>query len=282
MEDFLSNLDVPEELQEEVASRLCCNNCGASLDMTCDVDTKSAAELEDEQRSVECWTAWKTEYEPKLKDFTQFLSQYPYLGCDHEFGQHILDEISRFPSIVIDGESWWRARKPDGARAFSSADLCPPKAPSSEGRYSHYGQQVFYLASTAESAALEVLGEGESLVWVQEFKLRKIAHILDLGVYVDERDHRVSVLRFGLDHTDASREPTDPASPWKPQYSFPRFIADCARRKGYRGIRFRSHKHFSWNLVLFRWGKSKVEPCGEPRIVTLGDEARRKALEEPF
>jgi hypothetical protein len=282
MEDFLSGFDVPEELWEDVASQLCCNGCGVGLDMTCDVGTKSAADIEDEQRSAKYWTAWKTEYEPKLRDFTKFLSLYPYLGCDHEFEQHILDEVSKFPSISIDDESWCRARKPDGARTFLSADLYPPKTPSSEGRYSHYGQQVFYLASTAESAALEVLGEDESLAWVQEYRLRKLTRILDLAAYVDERDRRVSVLEFGLDHTDAHRKPADPASPWKPQYFFPRFIADCARRKGYRGIRFRSHKHISCNLVLFKWAKSTVQPRGKPKIVTLKEKARRKASEEPF
>ncbi len=282
MEDFLNDFGVPEERQEEVASRLSCNNCGAPLDMTSDVGIKSAAELADEQRSEEYWTAWKTEYEPRLKDFTQFLSLYPYLGCDHEFGRRVLSEIPRFPNISIDEESWWRARKPDGARTFSSADLYPPEAPPAEGRYSHYGQQVFYLASTAESAAIEIIGKGESVVWVQEFKLRNITNILDLAAYVDERDHRVSVLEFGLDHSDAHREPADPTSPWKPQYFFPRFIADCARRKGYHGIRFLSHKHLSRNLVLFKWGKSYVEPCGKPRIKTLGDKARKKASEEPL
>ena len=274
MGDFLSNFEVPEELQDSVASLLECNNCGAPLDMGSDVGTKSALELEGEERSAECWAAWRTEYEPKLGDFTQFLSSYPYLGCGHEFGQHILDEISKFPTMEIDDESWWRARKPDGARNLSQTDLWPPETPAAEGRYSHYGQRVFYLASTAQASALEVLGDGESLVWIQEYKLIGVKQILNLANYVDERDDGVSVLEFGLDHTDIHRVPPDPTSPWKPQYFLPRFIADCARLKGYQGICFRSHKHIRRNLVLFEWTDAHARPVGKPQSIMIDSDRR--------
>jgi hypothetical protein len=269
MANLLDHFEVPKDLQEEVASQLQCNNCGAPLDSTSYVGVKSAAEREEEERREQCWTAWMLEYEPKLKDFIQSLSLYPYLGCDHPFGRHILEEIPRFPAITISDESWWRARKPEGAQRFSAIDLYPPEAPSSEGRYSHYGQQVFYLASTAEAAGREVLKDNEGLFWAQKFRVRDIPQILDLYHYVDEQDDHVSILAFGLDHTDVHREPANPRSPWKPQYFLPRFIADCARRNGYQGIQFQSRAHDDRNLVLFQWSESQIEPIGDPMIIDL-------------
>jgi hypothetical protein len=74
---------------------------------------------------------------------------------------------------------------------------------------------------------------------------------------------------------------TAAATAWKPEYLVPRFIADCARYAGYRGIIFNSSKHHDENLVLFAWEDLAITPEGNPvlRLVERDEEDER--LENP-
>lgn len=57
----------------------------------------------------------------------------------------------------------------------------------------------------------------------------------------------------------------------------PRFIADCARYSGCRGIIFNSAKHTDENIVLFTWDDLAITPLGSPalRLVERDEEDER-------
>ncbi len=265
MTDFLMDQGVPESKREEVASGLYCLNCGTEQDLSSEIGQKSAEEeLADEQ-----WDQWRSEYAPKLEEFVDWLTKYPYLGTDHPLGREFLEQIAEFPTSTFTRDRWWRARRVEGPSRLVPKDMGPPpKPPRSEGRYNHHGQRVFYLASSKEDAAAEVLGEGECLSWVQEFEIRDRSKLLDLTAPMAHEDMgAIPILLAGLAWSRAHMASDDPDSEWKPQYFLPRFIADCARRHRFRGIVFDSPKHYGENLVLFRWKRSDIVEVGDPTLL---------------
>lgn len=59
----------------------------------------------------------------------------------------------------------------------------------------------------------------------------------------------------------------DRASKWKPQYFVTTFIADCARKAGFKGIIYSSsRKRYGNNLVLFNASEPAVVPEGRPKV----------------
>ncbi|MEM1098098.1 MAG: RES domain-containing protein, partial [Planctomycetota bacterium] len=275
MDDFLRDRDVPDELHDEVAGMLQCSNCGSELDITCEVGPK----CESEKAADERWAEWTTEYEPKLQDFFDWLAKYPYLGSSHPIGKEILDNIGGFPEAKNMEREWWRARPVRSSKLVTPSEMGPPpEPPASEGRYSHHGQQVFYLASTREAAVSEVLDVGESLAWVQKFGLQELGKILDLRApmaWDDFGDSSIPLIAVGLNWSRAHTLPDDPDSEWKPQYFLPRYIADCARSTGFTGIEFDSRRHYGTNLVLLDWDDEQIQTIGEPEQFTLRNRPTR-------
>ncbi|MFA5239935.1 MAG: RES family NAD+ phosphorylase [Phycisphaerae bacterium] len=178
LEDLFCDYDVPEELRNEVADELQCNNCGATLSRGVEIGLKTKEEIETDKR----WDDWYKNYEPKINEFEEFLSKYPYLGLLHNIGREIQSKISEFPKTNIVGEDWWRARQPEGSKKLTSTDMYPPDFPKYEGRFNHYGQPVFYLASTQEAALLETTKEGECFAWVQKFHITRANKPIEFGL----------------------------------------------------------------------------------------------------
>lgn len=266
MYETLMELDVPEEHLEAVAEALSCPNCSAPLDISCDVGLKT----EYEKQIDALHEKWYEEYDFRVEDFYEHLERYPYLGLEHELGRRIQKTIARMPKITIDGEDWYRARRVKSSHVLRTQDMYPPEPCSArirEGRFSHTGQRVFYLANSEKAAAKEVLQTGEGIVWVQCFRLSNVSQILDLvGEPFTEPSPRLGVIAYGLIHTDALRREVNRSSSWKPEYFVPRFIADCARISGFRGIRFISTRNYSINIVLFDWSDDMLPPAGEPAL----------------
>jgi hypothetical protein len=75
-----------------------------------------------------------------------------------------------------------------------------------------------------------------------------------------------ALLTAGLNAVMRTHRP-NPASPWKPEYFVPRFVADAARAAGFRGILYHSNKFDGYNAVLFAWTAREVQPEGEPEIL---------------
>ena len=215
----------------------------------------------------------RKKYASALKSFGEFLEKYPYLGMRHKLGKEIFNSISNFSKVTIENELWWRARKADGAKRFTHKDLMPPKHSNKEGRFNHFGQSCFYLASTKEAAQIEALEKREHLSWIQQFKILKINSILDLsriGCSSDDAPKLSWFLNIKFRTATQSR-----SNIWKPQYFIPRFVADCARAQDFSGILFEGTRHKERNLVLFDWVE-KIKPVGKPKVVQFRKKRKRR------
>ena len=272
LEELFDEYEVPDNLREELAVNLHCQNCGRELCRYDDIGLKTQTELEADRR----WNDWHQNYDWKIEEFGDFLEKYPYLGLNHEIGEKLHSTISNFPKTDIKEEIWWRARTPMGRKRLSIKSMYPPKFPKAEGRFNHYGQSVFYLASMAEAAMMEILGKGECLCWVQQFTIKEVSNLLDLSSNVFAEED-VPILALGLINVKLPSIVSNKKSPWKPEYFIPRFIADCAKHQGFSGIIFNSPKHYERNLVLFNWDKNNILPVNEPRTLEL-KRSKKKVL----
>lgn len=278
MEDLLMEFHVPETLRDDVARGLNCQNCGCGLDRGSDIGRKTAEEREWDAMHAE----WRRKYEPKLNDFVRWMTNHPYLGLHHELGRQFMEEIPTFPTRRWNKDQMWhRARAVWGAAIPSLDEMGPPtEAPPCEGRFSHHGQIVFYLADSQKTAAAEAIGKRQGIAWVQQFRIGQVERLLDLNSVTFPSDVvGIPILAAGMNWTRAlSTEP--PNSSWKPQYFLPRFIADCARACGHRGLIYPSTRFYGECLVLFDWAGVDIKPVDSPVLFQWSREAADKEM--PF
>jgi hypothetical protein len=213
--------------------------------------------------------------EEALEEFAAHLARFPYLGLSHPVGRRIVAAVHHAPRTQLAAADWHRARLPNGPERHGPEALGPPPATWSEGRFNHFGQTVFYLASTEQGACAETLPPGarRAIIWVQRFRVRRFDGLLDLAGATEEgalrrRGIGAELLTAGLNAV-AERLRPDPGSPWKPEYFVPRFVADVARAAGFRGILYCSTRFEGYNAVLFAWTRREVVPVGEPRILDV-------------
>jgi len=276
LEDLFNEYEVPEALRDMVADGLCCNNCGVNLSREADVGLKTQEQREIDKK----WEFWHKNYDPRIDEFQEFLSKYPYLGLSHKIGQEIQSKISGFSKTNIADKDWWRARKPKSSKKLTSNKMYPPDFPRSEGRFNHYGQRVFYLASTQEAALSETLEEGDCFAWVQKFHIKKADNLLDLAPFFQD-EINIPIIMLGL-NAKLFKSQVDKSCPWKPQYFITRFLSDCAKEQGYKGIVFNSPKHYDENLVLFDWEKDNIIHVDEPKIARFNRQEYLKNEEIEF
>lgn len=266
--DLLQNLDIPEEVWDEVVEGIVCQNCGGSVELADTVGTKT----KEEQELEELYGRLKKVLSPKLDEFQSHLEQWPYLGLKHPIGKKILKQITDFPFVTIRDAVWYRARTPRGGSSMDVTELQPPdptRVAIPEGRYNHFGQRVFYLAESSEAAALETLEGQAGIAWTLGFRIKHIELILDLEPEAGFPNTGLGLLAFGLTYGGHLDRDVQRDQGWKPEYFIPRFIADCARMSGLKGIKFKGTRTWQSNLVLFSWNDSSVEEIGNPRILQV-------------
>lgn len=275
IQELLGRAGVGEDDMEAYLPLISCPNCGVSgtdFSLTDEVGMPTHEELLHRER----WNEWMQVLRPRVEEFAAHLEQFPYLGGIDDLGREILEGIQTFPRITLPGRRWWRARKADGARAFTLDDLqAPPQGKAeAEGRFNHYGQSVFYLGATQRAALREIIDISgvDRVGWLQEFAIGEIPNVLDLRIKDWSEDLDPPLIAVGL--TSEYIGATASTTAWKPEYLVPRFIADCARHAGYHGIIFHSVKHTGENLVLFAWDDLAITPIGSPtpRVVERDEE----------
>ncbi len=204
----------------------------------------------------------------EIEGLAAHLARFPYLGLGHPVGERIAAAVAQAPKVTLDAAEWHRARLPEGPERYDPADLGPPPATRAEGRFNHYGQTVFYLASTRPGACAETAEARRAIIWVQRWRVRRFRGLLDLAGAVGPagRGVEAALLTAGLNAVFRRHRP-DPDSPWKPEYFVPRFVADVARAAGFRGILSCSTRFDGYNAVLFAWTRREIAPVGEPEIV---------------
>jgi RES domain-containing protein len=269
--DVFDMAEVPEdeELRMALAASLRCLNCGTTgFNLATEVGIRG----EFEKRLEAQLNAARAAYRPQIEEFQAFLERTPMLGLKHELGRRLLSmvESEELPHREISGEHY-RARLSNGPRVLASGDLgAPPVGKALDARFSHAGQRVLYLASSKEVAMAETLGDSPSgLVWLQRFEVKRIPRILDLSIDAEQLSPEHDFLIALLDAEAFARAAGEDESTWKPGYLLPRFVADCAKLCGYRGICYPSVRTHGTNIVVFDEAtiESNVSTLGEPEIV---------------
>jgi hypothetical protein len=264
MDDLLADIGIPESLWKKVASKLVCPRCGANLDDTTEAGLESGAEKHFESLRER----WRDRYSARFRDLYGFLEKYPYLGAHHKLGRQILTQLSKLPRTEIQNEKWYRARNIVDGRQLSCADMYPPKPEEKEipeGRYNHFGQRAFYMASTSDGALREVLKANERVAWVQEFKVASASNVLNLiPEQGEDPPEGLTILTFAMMYGGVLSQPVARSEGWKPEYFIPRFVADCAKSHGFEAIKFLSSWVYHSNLVLFACNSENVVPVGQP------------------
>ena len=255
VEDLRYHVDVPERLTKRLIQDGHCGGCGSSLVEMSECWVRPTSEVLFDRR-LEAATK---RYGPRLSEFRDFLSNYPFLGASHVTGRALIKAIRNVSSITVEGK-WYRGLCHKRGRVLKSADF---RAPDNslpwigEGRFNHAGQSHWYLADSAATCVAELLDFRAGVVYVQEFEVSPSADILDVYSPDDAEpfgsgDH-LTDLALALILNDANlyaRVERDRA--WKPGYLLPRFVMDAAKVAGFDGIRYRSVRSFQGqNLVLF-------------------------------
>jgi hypothetical protein len=277
IEDLLEAVDVPEDLKDEVVSRIQCRNCGSEVGRYDEVGTLHGFEVEHERRIEDA----ERKYADRLYKFSHYLRSYPYLGAEHQVGRELLKLVKLFPKIGLGKQTWYRARVVlDGNMPN---DLGPPEpdlVAIPEGRFNHFGQAHWYLASTDVAAAMECSRCGQRVVAVQGWHIDRLANVLDLRAWLAdgdsiqdgaERTAEVPLLGLALIFGDFTTMSPQAQAGWKPEYFVPRFIADAAKEAGFEGIIYKSERHMSENLVVFD-RKSPFSKVEEPRLLLIPEQ----------
>ena len=272
--DLLMNHEVPDELQDEVVSRLRCPRCDSPLEVWQEVGTQYDFEQAHEATVEQALR----KHGEKLFNFYGFLHKFPMLGATHPFGKRIMRELRKAPRISLDKPHWFRARV-DKQHGFGPA----PAEKVADQRYNSSGQPRWYFADNAEAAVAEGALDGKA--WVQAFDVGHLDGLLDLRswradddrVLDEEGDYRPphGLLVVSLVYGDLLTQRNygdDEGRQWKPQYLVTRFVGEAASAAGFTGILCGSVRYPGENLVVFdpAWNP---KPLGEPLEVVLDKDA---------
>jgi hypothetical protein len=274
--DLLMNHEVPDDLQDEVVSRLRCPRCDSPLEAWQEVGTKYRFEQAHEATVDRALG----KHGEKLFAFCGFLHKFPMLAATHPVGKRIISELRKAPRIALSQPHWFRARV-DKTHGFGPA----PAEKVGDQRYNSSGQPRWYFADNAEAAVAEVAQDGKA--WVQAFDVGPLDGLLDLrswradddrvldeeGDYHPPHDLLVVALVYG-DLLTQRNYGDDEGRQWKSEYLVTRFVAEAASAAGFTGILCGSVRYPGENLVVFdpAWTPKSL---GEPREVALDADALR-------
>lgn len=188
------------------------------------------------------------EIEESIDELASIGSSTPFLLLEHPFAQNILEavrDLSADTAPKLMPGTFFRARKSadiakQGQSVSDVATFGPaPPGVIGEGRFNHAGAPMIYLATTLETALLEI-GTLSELFSVAELALDGEYQILDLVELDDSSDARIPILAMANSVLVAA--PRIDRGWLRPEYVFSRFVADCAKSAGFDAIRYASTK----------------------------------------
>lgn len=279
LENLFNDFNVSEKLRDKIVVHLSCQNCGTQLYRWDEVG------LEDKyDREIGIYVEKaKKKFGKKIQAFKDGINKFPTLSLQYSLAKIIYKELKNriLPTCYVEG-IFFRARKVNNQDVLKSEDfLAPPIGKSEEGRFNHAGQSHFYLAERKETAIYEcILDERPILLWLQEFKFRKISNILDLTFDWDRLSPSTSTLLIALYDSKILMESQNNKEMWKPDYNITRFIMDCAKHEGFNGIKYNSVKDpLGKNLVLFDCNKDYISNFLKPEIIIYNPTSEKKQFE---
>jgi hypothetical protein len=197
-------------------------------------------------------------YRREIEAFRSFVIQYPMLGARHRFGELLRKVMKRAKKTALEPRSWFHA-----TTTLEGPALTPRTREQAEkaGRYHQCGQIALYLGSDEKTAVVEKLRHPKPGIplRIAEVALREPLPVLDLRMALwGENPAGHWVLRNVVDSRFVS-EPTNESDKSRPQYRVPQYVADLARKHGFRGILYDSTRPSAYNnpeavgcnLVLF-------------------------------
>lgn len=231
----------------------------------------------------------RRKHEPELLEFRAYLMDNPMLGAQHPTGRRIIRVLQKSQRVPLANPFWFRARE-NKEHGIGMA----PRERVADQRYNSSGQARWYFADGAEAAVAEACTKTTGRnAWVAKFNLGPLDSLLDLRPWTAEDDRALDeegnyrsphnpllvaliAEQFFLRDRAVSETTDSPNGdrqrPWKPEYLIPRFVADSARNAGFRGILYRSVRHWGTNLVLVvfdaEWTPSQME---EPYLLEIPD-----------
>lgn len=188
------------------------------------------------------------EIEHSIDELASIGTSTPFLLLEHPFARKVLEAVRDLSADTARKSmpgTFFRARKTaDIAQLhqslFDVATFGPaPPGVIGEGRFNHAGAPMIYLATTHETALLEIGNLNESFS-VAELALDGDYKILDLVDLDDSSDARIPILAMANSPLVAA--PRIDRGWLKPEYVFSRFVADCAKSAGFDAIRYASTK----------------------------------------
>jgi hypothetical protein len=261
----LQRIGINEKHWKEITNGLKCPFCGASLDLNANVEVITICDKKVEQIIRQ---ARDPEIIQELSIFHEFLSKYPSLGLSdpNGTGRKLLESVQNSPNRILKPKTWFRARRQDKGRLFSSTEMYAPDPTEvfiKEGRYNHTGQSFLYLASSAYTALSEINNwDDERQCAMQKFRANENIKALDLRHDDRKLNLKTNLLLIAVIYNGYLELIPEPDNSWRPEYFVPRFVADCARLHGYEAVWFSSVWDFGENLVVFPEKKHVFVPEG--------------------
>jgi len=188
------------------------------------------------------------EFEAMMEELASLSAKTPFLTLRHPLARKVLREVKKLAATITSepiNQEFFRAR-PIATPLERGQFLAPPATKCYEGRYNHAGRPVLYLASSAKVAHSEI-GEPAEGCLVAPVTLQRPQKVLDLATHDLPSDLLHAVTASALLSAPAEKEGWE-----KPEYTFSRFVADCAMNVGFTALRYPSVAHFEgFNLVVF-------------------------------
>lgn len=195
-------------------------------------------------------------HKEELEQFRNFLVQHPMLGLEHRFGRMLDKAVRRAKKTSLEPGSWFRATK-----NASEAVLGPrsPERAARAYRFNQIGQVAWYLGRDSRTAGVEALREPKSKVplKIQKIEMLEAVPVLDLRRPLWGHNPTESWILSEVIARRFISQPTGDSDESRPQYRLPQFIADLARRYGFRGILYDSTRPSAYNNPE-AWGTNLV------------------------
>lgn len=189
-------------------------------------------------------------FESKLEEIDILATETPFLLLLHPLSQEIYSAMKnifqKIKSVHID-EKYYRGRILEKEKEYYEDDFkCAPKSVVKEGRYNHAGNPVIYLADSVLTSFYELRKPKEGIA-IAEVNIISKLKILDLIELEDEWKNVLNIISW----SSLVSSPSEGEGWYKPQYTFTRFVADCAKQLGFDAIKYPSIRHGKHhNLVI--------------------------------
>jgi hypothetical protein len=199
------------------------------------------------------WAYTPPGFENEISEIAALAAHTPFLVLQHSLAQRILaiiEQIGVITEAATLTSPYFRARCYDGLRSREPIEFFPPPANQvREGRYNHNGQAVLYLGSDEHTCFCEV-GAPAAGACISAMAIKCDMKVLDLcdidrRLAYEDQDILESIAMSSL-----MAAPVKDDGWHRPEYVFTRFVADCARRVRFDGIRYPSSKSRGHNFVI--------------------------------